>query len=103
MGKEIKKPKEEKKPKKGYFTESEWAEIQDAMKEEGYKSFSDYTLNMVRSRRERTDAEQRRKQIFNYHHARIHTLHNMLMTNIEPRKAIDEIMMEVDKLCRELV
>lgn len=92
-----------KKPKKGFFLPEELMEIQHAMAEEGFDSFSDYVMNMTRTRRQITDAEQRRKQIFNYHHARMHTLHNMLMTNIEPRKAIDEIMMEVDKLCRELV
>ena len=92
-----------KKPKKGYFTLEEREEIHQAMAEEGFDSFSEYVLNMTRTRRQINDSEQRRKQVFNYHHARMHTLHNMLMTNIETRKVIDEIMMEVDKLCRELV
>lgn len=97
------KNQSEKTVKKGYFLPEELNEIQKAMDEEGYSSFSAYVMNMTRTRRQITDAEQRRKQLFNYYHARMHTLHNMLMANTEPRTIANEFMMEVDKLCRELV
>lgn len=97
------KSQSEKKTKKGYFLPEELDEIQKAMEEEGYSCFSDYVLNMTRTRRQITDAEQRRKQGFNYCHSKMHTLHNKLMANIEPRKTIDEIMMEVDRLCQDLM
>ena len=89
--------------KKGNFLPEELKEIEQAMVEEGFTSYPDFVVHMVRTRKEITDAEQRRMQVFNYHHARIHTLHNMMMANIEPRKTMNEIMMEVDKLCQELV
>lgn len=97
------KNRSKKIPKKGFFLPEELREIQLAMDEEGYTSFSDYVVNMTKTRRIITDAEQRRKQMYSYRYAKIQTLHNKLMTNVDVPNTMKAIMMEVDALCRDLV
>lgn len=89
--------------KKGYYFPEELKEIKAAMEEEGYKNWSDYSMHLIRTRRERTDGEKRRTQMFKYRYANLQTLHNKLMLNIDPQNTMREIMKEMDELCQELV
>lgn len=88
--------------KKTKFSEGEWDEIENAMREEGFRSFREYTLHMVETRRSRSDAEARRNQYFKYRCANLQTYYNQIRGSIDVERSMRRFMEEAGRICQGL-
>lgn len=94
--------KEKLPPKKTTYTVEEWNQIEQAMKEEGFRNLHDYVVNMTEKRSDRTDAENRRKKVILYRSASLFSVYNEIRVGINVKENINKLMNGVYELCQEL-
>ena len=92
-----------KKVKKVSFTECESTEIENAMNAEGYRNLSEWVIHCAQNRKSMSDAEKRRNQKFKYKCAVLHTIHNELRAGVNVEENMQRFMIEVTRICQELM
>lgn len=95
--------KDEKKQRKASLTDAEWNEVQNAMDKLGVSRLSDYIMETTRSVSEQNGYEKRMAKRFQYRHAKLCTLRNQMLTNVNFENARDEFVKEVELICQDLL